>query len=91
MAISGAFLISFLCFFLLNTIYLAYEICLQSFAMLHSAVVKLYSKEQIFALISVIFDYMGCCGEVYATCYRIYVHGHVTKRSFPPVPSTPSL
>ena len=44
MGISGAFLIGFLWFFLLNKIYLAYEICLQSFARLRPAVVKLYGN-----------------------------------------------
>ena len=44
MAIYGAFLIGFLCFFLLITIYLAYETCLRSFARLCPAVVKLYGN-----------------------------------------------
>ena len=44
MAISGAFLIGFLSFFLLITIYLAYKTCLRSFARLRPAVVKLYGN-----------------------------------------------
>ena len=43
-AISGAFRIGFLYFFLLITIYLAYETCLRSFARLRPAVVKLYGN-----------------------------------------------
>ena len=41
MAFYGAFLIGFLNFFLLNMIYLAYEICVQNFVRLRPAVVKL--------------------------------------------------
>ena len=44
MGIFGAFLIGFPCFFLLNTIYLAYKTCLRSFARLRSAGVKLYGN-----------------------------------------------
>ena len=44
MEISGAFLFGFLCFFLLITIYVAYETCLRSFTRLHPAVVKLYGN-----------------------------------------------
>ena len=42
--ISGAFSVHFLCFFLLNVIYLGYEILLQSFTEFRSAVVKLCEK-----------------------------------------------
>ena len=41
MAIYGAFLIRFLYFFLLNTIYSGYEICLQIFVMMRQVIVKL--------------------------------------------------
>ena len=64
MEISSAFLIDFLCFFLLNTIYLAYEICLRGFARLRPAVVKLYGNWWKFStwkfllhFLSVFFDF----------------------------------
>ena len=46
-AIQGAFLIGFLSFFLLNIIYLGYEIWLQSFVRLHQVIVKLCVVQKI--------------------------------------------
>ena len=84
--ISGAFLARFLWFFLLNAIYLGYEILLQSFTEFRSAVVKLCEKwlkmsimTFLVRFLSVFFDFFLL--NVMYLVYKILVQSFTEFRS----------